>query len=276
MSPVEFPWRDAVDSMENVGSYDSYKLSLELSREGLICGPSSGFNLKGLYNFLQKRKSEGTLERLSSSNTTVNCVFICCDLPYQYIDDYFEKLGESPFHPLQNENLLNVDRYRYDEAWEVLSTSALQELYCASSKELSGLLIVSEPNSADLITPPGTPDEIDAPFPLQLCEGTTLLDLRTAEDNAKQYLRGAISMPLSTCSSKTVSPFRDPHILETQWNELEYTFDTLRLRGLKDCRVFVLCYNGDTARIATSVLRAKGIEANSIKGGIEAVSESCQ
>lgn len=47
MSPVEFPWREAVDVMEEVGSYDSYSLSLELSREGLICGPSSGFNLQG-------------------------------------------------------------------------------------------------------------------------------------------------------------------------------------------------------------------------------------
>jgi cysteine synthase len=47
MSPVEFPWREAVDVIEEVGSYDSYRLSLELSRAGLICGPSSGFNLQG-------------------------------------------------------------------------------------------------------------------------------------------------------------------------------------------------------------------------------------
>lgn len=52
MLPVQFPWRDAVDTIEEVGSIDSYTLSLQLSREGLICGPSSGFNLKGQFPFL--------------------------------------------------------------------------------------------------------------------------------------------------------------------------------------------------------------------------------
>ena len=50
MSPVTFPWRDAVDHMEQVGSTESYGLSLQLSREGLICGPSSGFNLQGSWS----------------------------------------------------------------------------------------------------------------------------------------------------------------------------------------------------------------------------------
>ena len=47
LAPVEFPWKDAIDAIEEVGSKDSYKLSMELSRNGLICGPSSGFNLQG-------------------------------------------------------------------------------------------------------------------------------------------------------------------------------------------------------------------------------------
>jgi hypothetical protein len=47
LSPVEFPWRDSVDAIEEVGSKDAFSLSLELCRAGLICGPSSGFNLQG-------------------------------------------------------------------------------------------------------------------------------------------------------------------------------------------------------------------------------------
>jgi cysteine synthase len=47
LAPVEFPWRDSVDAIEEVGSKDAFGLSLQLCREGLICGPSSGFNLKG-------------------------------------------------------------------------------------------------------------------------------------------------------------------------------------------------------------------------------------
>ena len=47
MDPVKFPWQDAVDQIVEVGANDSYSMSLQLCREGLICGPSSGFNLKG-------------------------------------------------------------------------------------------------------------------------------------------------------------------------------------------------------------------------------------
>ena len=48
LAPIDFHWKEAVDSIEEVGSSDSYRLSMLLSREGLICGPSSGFNLQGL------------------------------------------------------------------------------------------------------------------------------------------------------------------------------------------------------------------------------------
>ena len=39
---------------------------------------------------------------LAQGDSEIHCVFICCDLPYQYLDDYFVKLGESYFHPIQN------------------------------------------------------------------------------------------------------------------------------------------------------------------------------
>lgn len=103
LAPVKFRWRETVDTIEEVGSPDSYRLSMMLSREGLICGPSSGFNLQGLYNFLAKRKEAGTLEELAAEDGQIHCVFICCDLPYQYLNEYFEKLGEEHFHPIQNE-----------------------------------------------------------------------------------------------------------------------------------------------------------------------------
>lgn len=38
-------------------------------------------------------------------------------------------------------------------------------------------------------------------------------------------------------------------------------------------RILVLCYDGDSARVATSVLRAKGYEADSIRGGFKALGE---
>ena len=89
--------------MEEVGSFDSYRLSLALTREGLICGPSSGFNLQGLHQFLRKRQEQGTLQDLAEQDGQIHCVFICCDLPYQYLDDYFSKLGQDHFSPIVND-----------------------------------------------------------------------------------------------------------------------------------------------------------------------------
>lgn len=118
LSPVEFPWRDSVDAIEEVGSKDAFGMSLKLCREGLICGPSSGFNLQGntdsvafemslmiagLLSYLGKRKAAGTLKEIAGPYGLINCAFICCDLPYQYVDEYFDKLGDAPFHPIRNE-----------------------------------------------------------------------------------------------------------------------------------------------------------------------------
>lgn len=86
-----------------MGSYDSFRLSLELIREGLLCGPSSGFNLQGLFQFIEKRKKEGNLQELAGEDGEIHCVFLCCDLPYQYVDEYFDKLGEEHFRPIVNE-----------------------------------------------------------------------------------------------------------------------------------------------------------------------------
>lgn len=103
MRPVEFPWKEAVDTIEEVGSSDSYTLSLQLCREGLVCGPSSGFNLQGLFQMIEKRKAAGTLAGLAGPDGLTHCVFLCCDLPYQYIGEYFSKLGPEQFPPIRNE-----------------------------------------------------------------------------------------------------------------------------------------------------------------------------
>lgn len=99
---VNFPWRNVVDTVAEISSYESFYQSMALSREGLVCGPSSGMTLQALYNFLQTSKENGSLQSLAGPDGTVSCVFLCCDLPYQYLDDYFFKLGEENFRPIVN------------------------------------------------------------------------------------------------------------------------------------------------------------------------------
>ena len=103
MGEVEFPYKSAHDALEEVGAKESYSLSLDLSRQGIVCGPSSGFTLQGLFQHLEKHKQEGTLSQLAGPNGEINCVFMCCDLPYQYLNEYFQNLGPEKFSRLRNE-----------------------------------------------------------------------------------------------------------------------------------------------------------------------------
>lgn len=64
----------------------------------------------GLYQFLEKRKSAGTLNELRNEDGSIHCVFLCCDLPYQYMSEYFNKLDESNFQPVTNQVGRNSDR----------------------------------------------------------------------------------------------------------------------------------------------------------------------
>ena len=90
--------------MAEVSSESSYRMSMRLCREGLIAGPSSGEALQGLLDYIGECKSNGMLSDLADAETgDISCVFTCSDLPYQYLDGYFAKLGQDEFPPIQNE-----------------------------------------------------------------------------------------------------------------------------------------------------------------------------
>jgi hypothetical protein len=100
-----------------VTSADAFRISMLLSREGLICGPSSGEALQGLLQYLAEMKRLGKLGDLADESTKeISCVFTCCDLPYQYLPSYFEKLDADEFPSIENQvsgthssKSLNVD-----------------------------------------------------------------------------------------------------------------------------------------------------------------------
>lgn len=99
-----FPWRETIDIFENVAAVDAFRTSMQLSRHGLISGPSSGQALCGLLSHLQTAKGEGRLTEYADVLTgEVNAVFVCADLPYQYMDLYFKKIPREEFPPTFNE-----------------------------------------------------------------------------------------------------------------------------------------------------------------------------
>ncbi|CAF3609266.1 unnamed protein product [Fusarium graminearum] len=266
MAPVQFPWKKSVDHIEEVDSHNSFSMSLDLSRNGIVCGPSSGFNLTGLFQLIEKRKAEGSLSGLAGPDGTINCVFLCCDLPYQYISEYFDKLGETYFPSIKNEDLLKVDRYRYDEKWERTVSEAIDAFFDVDRGALLDM-VLADPKSASVST-------IDLHGILRSRQDTTIIDLRQPQDFRNFHLPGAFNIPF--VNDNTPSPFSDAKLLETLWTSLEDTFkkpnqDLQSL--LQDRRILLTCYDGDSARVATSVLRAKGYEADSIRGGFQALNK---
>ncbi|KAJ6446503.1 cysteine synthase B [Purpureocillium lavendulum] len=267
LAPVEFPWRAAVDHIEEVGSHESYSLSLDLIRNGLLCGPSSGFNLQGLYQLIEKRKVEGTLAELAGPDGEVHCAFLCCDLPYQYVNEYFDKLGDDYFAPITNQELLGVDSYRYDEKWERDATDALNDFF-GVDQSMIGDVIRLVPKLATRDSSP----ELEGL--IQRKTDTAVLDIRQAADFAQFRLPGSVNVPFVQPGG--AGPFSEPSILRDLWQRLDDTFKSPP-QDLQDAmhgkRILVLCYDGDSARVATSVLRAKGYEADSIRGGFKALGE---
>ena len=64
--------------------------------------------IEGLYQFLERRIETRNLSELSDAKGNIHCVFICCDLPYQYIDEYFNKLEPGSLPVIHNKVNLYV------------------------------------------------------------------------------------------------------------------------------------------------------------------------
>lgn len=119
--------------------------------------------------------------------------------------------------------------------------------------------------------------------------GTQILDFRRASDFEAFHLPNSVNIPLETLRDGPIrgSPFANPvddcEMLEELWLELESLFNVQDKNGkrnvsaealmaiLRGKRVLTLCYDGDSARVANSVLRAKGVEAESVLGGYNAL-----
>lgn len=143
----------------------------------------------------------------------------------------------------------------------------------------------------------------------RLKQDMVLLDLRTERSYNDWHLPGSTHFPISSLKEDTVSPFSDSSVLRAQWLELENIFKKreadkdhdskqarknslsklIRALGQFKCcqkpgnerritlddllaqklKVVLVDYDGDTARVATSILRAKGVEAWSMRGGLK-------
>ncbi|KAE8155416.1 tryptophan synthase beta subunit-like PLP-dependent enzyme [Aspergillus tamarii] len=254
---ITFPWKEVTDAVKEVGSTEAYRLSMNMSREGLICGPSSGMALRGLLEFLQEQKDSRQLLHYAEPNTReVSCVFPCCDLPYQYMDTYFQKLSGDDFYPIANLHLREIDQNLYDPRWELSATEAVQ---------------LNEGIPFELCHHAGTSRNCQ----VSARSKVAILDLRKLEDFTCSHVSGSFSSDLPSLNKDMPSPFDDVAILEAQFRNIEDLVGNLSSTGYFHTvrPTLVLCYSGETARLTCSILRHRDIEAYSVRGGFKAISD---
>lgn len=102
LGDVTFDWQNIANCNQEVESRESFQRSVELVRNGIMGGPSSGMNLAGLLSYLRYLDKEGRLDPMIGRNGELVCAFLCCDSPLQHVDEYFDALGEDYF-PAVNE-----------------------------------------------------------------------------------------------------------------------------------------------------------------------------
>ncbi|KAK7420422.1 hypothetical protein QQZ08_010409 [Neonectria magnoliae] len=303
-----FPWQGTVDSRVEVASVDSYRMSMRLSREGLIAGPSSGQALQGLLDYITKLKQAGGLADLRDERTgEISCVFSCSDLPYQYLSVYFQKLGTDEFPPIENEILLQCDQAKHDERWILDAQSAAVILFgtgrtesgdqtagpsleslIGSQKDLPVYRVLHKrsnpicswiPRLLNLIPSLGQEKLGCCPshFPAQNFSSTLVLDLRSPAAFKAGHLPGSFLTSLNGLGPELANGdlFGDANAVHLIWTQIQSTFDRQpALRLLKLARenrqaVALVCYNGDASRLGASTLRSRGIEAFSVGGGFQ-------
>jgi cysteine synthase/rhodanese-related sulfurtransferase len=168
LKQIAFNWKDYVNAQEEVGTVESFRKSLELCRSGIMVGPSSGFALVGLLNYLGKQK----LEELKDQTVVV----ICPDSPLPYINEYFEYLDEIDFPAIENAHLLQYD----------LKTS---------KKDIPGAVKELGPTEAYELLYADAPsvlwDKVRAKKYAEFNDGMAVIDVRTAEEFEEHHMPGA-------------------------------------------------------------------------------------
>ncbi len=233
LKQIAFDWNNYVDHVKECGTKESFEKSLGLCRCGLMVGPSSGFALAGLINFLTEQKELGKLDELRNKDGEIVAVFICPDSPLPYLNEYFEYLDDSYFPKIENERLL-INKPETKEKKNILlsvineisAEKAYDMLYPIAKKELWKLVNENKkiPTNKNVI----------------------IIDVRTDNEFQHFHLPGSIHIELQN--------------LITELPKLK--------KGTKGKKVLFVCKTGNRSGSATQMAKAEKIDAINLVGGV--------
>lgn len=158
-----------------------------------------------------------------------------------------------------------MDTYSYESKWEILPLDLPTHLGVDITRSRAN-------GSAPHLEKEDAVENANQPNGLL---PATIIDLRADSDFHASHVEHSTNLPLHSLSGGTESPWKDPRILKQQWEELDgiLSHDNPSIFSKEDGkpqearRVLLICYDGAVSRIAASILRAKGVEAFSLRGG---------
>jgi len=227
---IEHDWEKYVNHIEEIGTADSYLSSLKLIRLGLFVGPSAGLGYMALINYLSKMELSGELDDLRNQDGQIVAVFIGCDSPSPYIDEYFKYVPKEYFPEIENAHLLEQE----------ISETSDNELATSSIDALDAYKMIYPYTIAEFI------EKQENNVDLQLRPGKYLLDVRNLDEYEETHLYGAQHIELS-------------HLIKDI---------TIILKELYGQEVYVYCHSGQRSRKAVELLIKNGVNAINIEGGI--------
>jgi len=230
---IAFDWRRVTDYTEEVGTKQSFEKSLLLCRAGIMAGPSSGFALQGLLQFIARQKKNRLLNGLKNGNGEVVAVFICPDSPLPYLGEYFKYLDESHFPQIKNKKLL-ISKLEEGEQRKEIAT--LPELEIDSKDAYSMIYSVPEKELWQ---------KLEMKEKVSIKRGIIVIDIRSHGE----YLHFHLPESERIDAHKLT---QDIPGLAKKW------------RGKK---ILLLCPMGVRTRVIANMLQKNKIRAYSIKGG---------
>ncbi|KAH7563617.1 hypothetical protein BM1_00664 [Bipolaris maydis] len=297
-----FPWQQAIDARVEVSSVESYRMSMKLSREGLICGPSSGEALQGLLQYLDDLKKAGTLEELVDDTTGEI------------------SLGAEEFPHIENEILLQCDQTKHDPRWILDSAQALELLGTGHQNrhgkaDMGGLVTLKFDSSSESLRLTSNKRDqrtekskalqyfsrwcglfharrrLDGHLKTKVAHqhvtkvsSTLIMDLRSTCDFRASHILDSVSTPLPGLFEGLAGGdlFSNPQEVSRVWTSMrkwlkepEVSWLLTEVRYGKK-KVLILCYDGFASQLVGSALRYQDVEAFPVRGGFIALYEQIE
>jgi cysteine synthase/rhodanese-related sulfurtransferase len=227
LSQISFNWNDFVNETIEIGTKESYVKSLEMIRYGLVVWPSSWFALAWILEFIKKKKK--TLDMYRNSMWEINIVFICCDSPFPYIDEYFIYVDQKYFPEIENNELLlnKGDTQK-------LKVTKKESNYQLQSMELFNMIFYWNKEAIE--------SKIEAWEEIEINKEWILYDIRTQEE---------------------FSHFHIPWSQNIQENDI-----VARVSYMKNKKIVVICRYWIKSLDVVNILRNQGIDAYSFLGWV--------